>query len=115
MKAILIIAMVCLMPGVLTKESPDAAVHVVRIEGMKFIPKSLDVRVGETVLWINNTGHSHNVIASDGSYKSEMLTNRGDKFKYTFTITGEFNYYCEPHRTMGMKGKIIVKDALTPQ
>lgn len=40
---------------------------------------------------------------------SEMLDDKGDKFKYTFTGTGEFQYYCQPHRIMGMRGMFTVR------
>jgi plastocyanin len=111
MKPILLVVISFLMLGAQTNESPNAEVHIVRIEGMKFIPKSLEVKVGETVVWVNQTESSHNVMANDGSFKSEMLHKSGEKFKFTFKKVGEFSYHCEPHRMMGMKGKVIVKNA----
>ena len=84
-------------------------VHVVNMEGMKFNPDKLEIKVGETVRWVNRSRSSHNVVASDKSFKSQMLPNEGDLFEYTFNTAGVFHYYCQPHRMMGMKGIIVVK------
>jgi plastocyanin len=110
MKHILIIILVAALTlGASTEESPKINVHIVRIEGMKFIPKSLEVKPGEIVRWVNESRSPHNVIANDGSFESKMLSDKGDTFEYTFKKEGEFHYYCQPHRTMGMKGTLIVK------
>ena len=95
--------------GASIKDSKEAAVHVVTIDGMNFVPKSLEINMGETVRWVNETDMMHNVIANDKSFRSEMLTRRKDIFEYTFEKEGEFRYYCQPHRMMGMKGMVIVK------
>jgi plastocyanin len=111
MRQILIIPLIIYVTALCasTRELPKTNRHVVRIEGMRFIPKLLEVKAGETVHWINESGSSHNVIANDGSFKSEMLDDKGDKFEYTFKKEGEIHYYCQPHQMMGMKGTIIVK------
>jgi plastocyanin/uncharacterized membrane protein len=106
---LLIILMAALTLGASTEEPPKNNVHVVLIKGMKFVPKLLEIKPGETVRWINESGSSHNVVSNDGSFKSEMLDDNGEKFEYTFNKEGKFQYYCQPHRMMGMNGTLIVK------
>lgn len=97
-----------LMNG-LNESVKQPVVHMVKMEGMKFVPNSLEIKSGETVRWINESGTSHNVVANDGSFKSEMLHDKGNWFEYTFRKAGEVKYYCQPHRLMGMKGVVHVK------
>ncbi len=84
-------------------------VHVVTMEGMRFSPDHLEIKAGERVRWVNRSSSSHNVVANDKSFKSQMLPDVGDQFEFTFNRAGVFHYYCQPHRMMGMKGVIVVK------
>lgn len=82
----------------------------VKIVGFEFQPKTLTVKVGTTVEWVNE-GTRHSVDADDGSFKSEILR-QGDKFEHTFTKAGTFPYHCRFHGEAGgkdMAGKVIVK------
>lgn len=88
---------------------PEAPVYLVRIEGMKFIPKNLDVPEGAIVRWINGTNSEHNVVAKEGAFKSPMLTQKNAQYEFRFTRKGTYEYYCVPHRIMGMKGMVVVK------
>lgn len=90
-------------------ETTNTKVHVVTMEGMRFDPKVLEINVGETVRWVNLSNSTHNVVSYDKSFQSTMLPTKGDVFEHTFRITGESVYFCQPHKLMGMKGKIIVK------
>jgi plastocyanin len=87
----------------------EATVHIVKMEGMRFIPKVLEIKSGETVRWINESSTEHNVVAANKSFQSKMLPDKGDHFECTFKRPGEFQYFCQPHKIMGMKGTIIVK------
>ncbi|MGF1638568.1 MAG: plastocyanin/azurin family copper-binding protein [Cyclobacteriaceae bacterium] len=86
----------------------DAKLHQIRIEGMRFVPKILDVTVGDTVLWINHSAMAHNVISENLTFQSAMLPKNGE-FTFVFTKAGTYPYYCQPHKIMGMKGTILVK------
>jgi len=96
-------------------ESPRRPhVHIVRMEGMKFIPSVIRVAPGDTVKWINTTNTYHNVVAKDKSFSSDML-GTDQQFEHVFTKTGSYAYFCKPHRMMGMKGvvEVISKDNAT--
>ncbi|MFC6784691.1 halocyanin domain-containing protein [Halobaculum halobium] len=74
-----------------------------------FGPASIRVDPGTTVVWEwNGQGGSHNVIAEDGSYESELVAEAGHTFSHTFESEGVSTYFCQPHRALGMKGAVVV-------
>ncbi len=92
---------------------------VVRIVGNSFYPKVARVPVGSEVVWVNEdvlsigsgevTGQ-HNVATVSGpeTFASDLLKN-ADRFTYTFSKEGEYNYICGIHPYM--KGSIVVYKA----
>lgn len=75
-----------------------------------FDPAAVRVSTGTTVVWEwTGLGSSHNVIAEDGSFESELVADEGHTFSQTFEEPGTVEYYCTPHRTMGMKGVLVVE------
>ena len=68
----------------------------VSISNFAFDPSPLTVKVGSTVTWTNNDNASHNVVADDGSFKSDTLA-KGATFSFTFTKAGTYQYYCSFH------------------
>ncbi len=89
---------------------PAIGENEVNIFLYSYLPKTLTVKVGTTVKWINNDEAEHNVAARDKSFVSEYLKTKnvraGDSFSYTFTTTGTFDYVCSLHA--GMTGKVEV-------
>ena len=77
-----------------------------------FGPAAVSVDPGTTVVWKwNGKGGSHDVAAEDGSFRSEMVGEKGHTFERTFDAAGVVKYACTPHRAMGMRGVIVVGDA----
>ncbi len=66
----------------------------------------LTVQVGTTVTWTNEDSILHTVTAVDGSFDSGFY-GEGETWSYTFTESGEFEYYCLPHPWM--RAKVIVE------
>jgi len=76
---------------------------------LSFAPAAVHVDNGATVVWEwTGEGGSHNVIDEGGSFESELTGEAGATFEHTFEEDGIYNYYCEPHRSAGMKGSIVV-------
>ncbi|SHG94292.1 halocyanin domain-containing protein [Halobaculum gomorrense] len=74
-----------------------------------FGPASVRVDPGTTVVWQwTGQGGSHNVVAQDGSYSSELVAEAGHSFSHTFESEGVSKYFCQPHKALGMKGAIVV-------
>ena len=75
-----------------------------------FGPAAIRVSTGTTVVWEwTGLGSSHNVVAENGSFESELVAEEGHTFPQTFEEPGTIKYYCTPHRTMGMKGVVVVE------
>jgi halocyanin-like protein len=77
---------------------------------LAFGPAAIRVDPGTTVVWEwNGKGGTHNVVAADGSFESEMTNESGFTFEHTFESAGVTKYACVPHEMMGMKGAVVVE------
>ena len=85
----------------------NSAEHEVKMVNMQYKPKTIQIKVGDTVTWINYDRMLHNVKFK--TFRSKFLR-KGKKFSYTFKEVGIFQYYCTPHKSMGMKGTVIVRE-----
>ncbi|WP_225334232.1 plastocyanin/azurin family copper-binding protein [Halomicrobium urmianum] len=93
-------------------------------EGQDYIfdPIGLYVEPGATVTWVNESGsHSSTAYTEDNpqsevnripegaeGWNSGTLTDEGAEFMHTFDTEGTYDYYCIPHKTLGMVGRIVV-------
>lgn len=80
--------------------------HVVTIEAMQFTPSTLEVKVGDTVTWINKDPFPHNVSSSDGQIDSGDMQ-EGETWKFKARKKGVYPYVCTLHP--GMEGTLVVK------
>jgi halocyanin-like protein len=77
---------------------------------LAFDPAAVRVSSGTTVTWEwTGQGGSHNVVAEDGSFESELVAEEGHTFSHTFEESGAYRYYCQPHETLGMNGAVVVE------
>ena len=85
------------------KNSPK--VDTVLIKEMKFNPAELHVKLGDTVVWMNDDLVDHNVT----SYRDKILFSDtlkvGNSWKWV--VTDSAAYYCSIHPTM--TGKILIQ------
>jgi LPXTG-motif cell wall-anchored protein len=85
----------------------------VSMKDFKFEPKTITVRVGDTVTWKNDDQAPHTAQADDGSFDSDDM-GAGQSFSFTATKAGTFPYYCEYHggpNGAGMAGTLVVQEA----
>lgn len=82
------------------------AEHTIVIDGMRFIPETLEVKAGDTVIWQNKDPFPHNATAAGGGPVSPDIA-AGGSWKFTAKKRGRHAYLCTLHRTM--KGMLIVK------
>ena len=82
-----------------------------------FDPETVTIKSGDTVSWVNVDGIPHDVVfktVPEGA-DAEALSHKqlwstiGESANSTFTVPGEYDYYCSPHLGAGMIGKIIVQ------
>jgi len=88
--------------------SAQAADTEVKIDHHAFIPQRVAVKAGTTVTWINDDDVPHTVASSTKLFKSKAL-DTGDKFSFTFTTPGAYQYFCSVHPYM--TGAIVVEAA----
>ncbi len=77
-----------------------------------YLPHSLEIWVGDTVSWNNVDSAAHTVTSGspnnpDGNFDSGMMM-VNKSWEFTFTDSGEYDYYCALHPWM--TGKIIVNE-----
>ena len=78
----------------------------VNVDNFTFGPETLTVPVDSTVTWLNKDDVPHTVASTDGVFRSKAL-DTDDKYSYTFTKPGTYEYFCSIHPKM--VGKIIVQ------
>jgi halocyanin-like protein len=71
-------------------------------------PAAVHVDNGATVQFEWTGNQEHNVVHQDGDFESDLYTAPGVNYEYTFDEDGIYNYYCTPHRGLGMKGSVVV-------
>ena len=83
-----------------------------------FEPANITVRKGDTIRWINDGGAAHNASfppaenagAANLPGPGPYLTTAGQTYDVQVNMDpGTYNYQCDPHALMGMKGTITVQ------
>lgn len=63
-----------------------------------------------TVMWEwTGQGGAYTVVDEDGAFEGDMHSNGGAIFAHTFDEAGIYKYVCESHRSIGMKGAVVVE------
>lgn len=88
--------------------SQSLPVAQVVMKKYKFIPQVLEVKVGQTINWVNQEKRQYHSVwfEQKGEDESEYLF-PGDSLEKKFSEPGEYEYRCGPHPEM--IGKIIVR------
>jgi plastocyanin len=96
------------------REEP-AAVIVISDAPSEFMPRTIKIRVGDTVQWRNTGGIAHSVefvgeVLPQGTASSETgLMAPNKNYSFTFSAPGTYAYICRFHVINGMIGKIVVQ------
>ncbi|MBV1702277.1 MAG: cupredoxin domain-containing protein [Hyphomicrobiales bacterium] len=91
--AALFLALIALKPV-----AGAADVHIIMAHD-SFLPATLNVHVGDTVVWLNKDLMDHTVTSEDGTVESGGIS-PGKTFSYTFKKPGDFGYDCSLHANM---------------
>lgn len=101
---------------------PSNAVNIVIQNGLGY-PELSDfspqvvlivLNVNSTVVWTNYDSIVHNVLTQSGPYGAAGGPNSGDigpgqSYSFTFTVAGNYSYYCSYHPWM--QGEILVENS----
>jgi plastocyanin len=82
-----------------------AGTATVEMTNTTFSPQAVDVKVGDSVTFVNRDEIAHTATANDGSFDSKTLDN-GGTFTFKATKAGKIDYVCIFHP--GMTGTINV-------
>ena len=83
--------------GDIAKRAPSSA--RLPLANVTFAPAQLTVKVGTTVTWINEDDIPHTVVATGKAFRSKAL-DTDDKFTFTLTTPGSYEYFCSLHPHM---------------
>jgi plastocyanin len=94
-------------PGLVAVRSGTAATSVKETDYLKFVPASVNVKVGDIVDFTNGGIIPHNVTFPYAGIGSPTMK-RGNSFLVKFTSPGTYAYVCTLHFS-GMLGTITVR------
>jgi plastocyanin len=83
-----------------------AAERNVNIQHHAFSPATIEIDVGDTVIWTQLDFDGHTTTSDTGVWSSPLLF-VGQTFPHTFTQAGNYPYHCVPHPDM--RGTVIVR------
>ena len=78
----------------------------VSIDNFSFTPMEMTILAGTQVTWINKDDVPHTVVSVSHNFKSQAL-DTDEKFSFTFSKPGSYEYFCSVHPKM--TGKIVVR------
>ena len=78
------------------------------IQNYLYSPGEVQIKVGDTVLWVNREKRtSHSVLfPAEGGLESPRLF-PGEEWQRVFDKSGTYDYRCGPHEEM--KGRVVVE------
>lgn len=74
------------------------ATHTVTIEAVQFQPGVIDVKRGDSIVWVNKDPFPHTVTAN-GKFDSKEIK-PGESWTYKVRQSGDLPYICTLHPTM---------------
>lgn len=84
----------------------DGAVQVT-MKGIAYNPKTVAVRPGQKITWVNDDDVLHDVVSTSGERIESELFSNGKSFSFTPTRAGTIQYLCTIHP--GMEGTVDVR------
>jgi plastocyanin len=95
------------VPTGLQSAAAEPKEHTVTIRDFKFVPESLTVNVGDTIVWKNEDVAPHTATAKGKNPFDSGNLDSGKSWSYTVKKKGNYPYYCAYH--LSMKGKIVAR------
>ena len=114
-KAVFVLsAMFLALSGNIGIEQVEPQQHTIIVDSnnLRFNPESITINEGDSInfLWSGEL-LPHNSVEENGVFDSGDAERDVD-YTYTFDFdqAGTYNFFCEPHQSVGMKGLITVLD-----
>ncbi len=85
-------------------DAAEPSVTVMVIDN-RFEPAEVEIEAGQAVRWVFAGRDRHDVVADDGGFVSELITE--GEYTHLFVKAGEFGYDCSIHPEM--RGTVTVR------
>ncbi len=86
-----------------------AADHTVKMKSLSYDPKVVNIKVGDSVEWVNESYTEHSASADDKkTFDTGMVEPKKKSKKIKFTHGGSFTFHCSVHGPT-MNGTIVVE------
>ena len=82
--------------------------HIIEMTEHKFIPSKITIKKGDSIKFVNKSKNFHNVVAEKLKIRTKLIK-KGDFLVIKPRQAGNFSYYCQPHKSMGMTGEVTVE------
>ena len=100
--ALIVVVAVC---GASESSKPVATTEETMAKSYRFDPKTIEIKVGQSVTWTNEDNFTHTVQV-DG--QEDHQVEQGESIALTFDTPGTYHYTCTLH-SKDMDGEVIVK------
>jgi len=90
-------------PNLNPAPAANLIIHNVSITGFAFVPATITVKKGETIVWTNKDATVHTV--TGGDLQSSPL-GQNQTYSFAYDKIGTYSYHCSIHPSM--KGTVIV-------
>tara|TARA_B100000674_G_scaffold481640_1_gene482849 strand:- start:775 stop:1296 length:522 start_codon:yes stop_codon:yes gene_type:complete len=104
------------IPGDIGLVQDEGEVHTITVDSigsnLRFVPDTITVNEGDTIrfLWSGEL-LPHNAVEQNELFDSgDAMRNVDYTYTFNFNQSGAYEFYCEPHRDLGMIGEITVLD-----
>ena len=111
---VILVVIAVAMSGDIGLLEDEGEVHTITVDGfgsnLRFVPDTITINEGDSVrfLWSGQL-LPHNAIEQNELFNSgEAMRNVDYTYTFDYNQSGVYEFYCEPHRDLGMIGEIIV-------
>jgi len=82
-----------------SRRASKPAKHTATIEAVQFQPATIEVKRGDSIVWINKDPFPHSVTSASGRFDSKQIQ-PGESWTYKAQQPGNVPYVCTLHPTM---------------
>ena len=109
----LMLVSICTIPMVSATNQSNDTIITVDSTNLRFSPSTVTINEGDAVRFFwNGQILPHNAVEENETFDSgDTKASEDYRFVFILGLNGTFEYYCEPHRNLGMVGQIIVNPA----
>ena len=92
--------------GEMKDAGTSAHENKIEIKDFAFNPKTITVKSGEKVTWINRDEEPHTIVSVEKQFKKSTALDTDQEFTITAAAPGTYSYFCSVHPKM--TGTIVV-------